>query len=345
MNAPTTRTSQSMKWLVPCQSTKIGQAPQYSMTCLWFNEGCAIGCKSCEAGKCGHIKSSVLDKCCPEQMEPTLKDPRLRTYSGFLADVAMDHTPWRAPGFAPVYDPCGIASGVPAGVNPGPINPPPIGIKQGLSMQDLPELPDVKTRWPAGSIQDVAWAINANHGGGYAYRICPKTSGAKSTETCFQKNHLKFIGNQSWIQFGDDMNNRTAIAAVRTVEGTNPAGSQWTKNPIPACGGVSGGDISKRCDKAQFEPPLADVIKGHPKYAPLDGLYGFGVPALETSVDELRFWTSRFHFNIIDKVHIPQDLPAGEYLLSFRWDAEQTPQIWTNCADVTIVKPGASILV
>ena len=40
--------------------------------------------------------------------------------------------------------------------------------------------------------------------------------------------------------------------------------------------------------------------------------------------------------NIVDRVVVPAALPAGEYLLSWRWDSEQTEQIWQNCADVTI---------
>merc|ERR1712061_256241 len=39
---------------------------------------------------------------------------------------------------------------------------------------------------------------------------------------------------------------------------------------------------------------------------------------------------------ISDHVWIPQDLPAGEYVLGWRWDCEETAQIWQNCADVTI---------
>jgi len=277
-------------------------------------------------------------------MEPTLKDPNLRTFTGALADIAMDHTPWRAPGFAPVYDSCGIASGVPAGVDPGPINPSPVGIKQGMSLQDLPKIPFVKKQWPAGSIQEAAWRFSANHGGGYAYRLCPKSEfSAKSTEACFQKHHLQFVGNQSWIQFGQDTKNRSAITAVRTSEGTNPSGSQWTKNPIPPCGGLTGGDLHTHgCNTAQFQPPLADIIKGN-KYAPVDGLYGFGAmghcipgPAGFCSLDEIKFWAERMDFAIVDKFQIPKDLPAGEYLLSWRWDSEQTPQVWTHCADITI---------
>merc|ERR1719162_2803870 len=41
-------------------------------------------------------------------------------------------------------------------------------------------------------------------------------------------------------------------------------------------------------------------------------------------------------FGIVDLVHIPEDLEPGDYVLSFRWDCEQLPQVWGNCADVTI---------
>jgi len=42
-------------------------------------------------------------------------------------------------------------------------------------------------------------------------------------------------------------------------------------------------------------------------------------------------------FSIVDKVKIPDDLPDGMYLLGWRWDTEQTYQIWQNCADVKIL--------
>ena len=80
-----------------------------------------------------------------------------------------------------------------------------------------------------------------------------------------------------------------------------------------------------------------------PQFAPpLPGLYGYGsaecfatlggncTRAQEASVRE------RFHFMIVDKVRVPRALPAGDYLLSFRYDAEQTPQVWANCADVKV---------
>jgi len=377
MTIPPTRTGVSSKTGGQCgRGFEPGKLPQYNLTCDWFNEGCSIGCKSCDGLKCGHIGVSAFGKCCPEQMEPTLHDKKLRTYKDILGFIpAYQHTPWRAPGFAPVYDPCGTAGGVATGVDPGPgANLPPPGVKQGLSGQELPEMPGVKTEWAAGSVQDVAWGINANHGGGYSYRLCKLSAdGSKATEECFQKTHLQFVGDESWIQFGDDESNRTAFPATRTSEGTNPSGSQWTKNPIAACGGPDGGGIPHSphtshswklpaCKHPQFEPILKDVIKGHPKFAPLDGLYGYGMGHC-TSItnvqkngtftpgdtgcapDEHDFWFARFNFNIVDKVQIPEDLVPGKYLLSFRWDCEQTPQIWTNCADVTITKPAAFTVV
>jgi len=39
---------------------------------------------------------------------------------------------------------------------------------------------------------------------------------------------------------------------------------------------------------------------------------------------------------IVDHVILPMDLAAGDYVLGFRWDCEETAQIWESCADVTI---------
>merc|ERR1712232_1551543 len=51
-----------------------------------------------------------------------------------------------------------------------------------------------------------------------------------------------------------------------------------------------------------------------------------------------------FLFSVVDKVRIP-DVPPGEYVVSFRWDCEQTPQIWAQCADVTIVAAKDNVVV
>ena len=35
-------------------------------------------------------------------------------------------------------------------------------------------------------------------------------------------------------------------------------------------------------------------------------------------------------------IQIPAGLPAGEYVLGWRWDCEQSNQIWQSCSDVMI---------
>jgi hypothetical protein len=41
----------------------------------------------------------------------------------------------------------------------------------------------------------------------------------------------------------------------------------------------------------------------------------------------------------VDRVAIPTDLPAGDWVLGWRWDCEQSPQVWASCSDVTITNP------
>ena len=45
---------------------------------------------------------------------------------------------------------------------------------------------------------------------------------------------------------------------------------------------------------------------------------------------------SAFDYMIVDKLKVPLDLPTGDYHLSWRWDCEETPQVWNSCADLTI---------
>ena len=45
-----------------------------------------------------------------------------------------------------------------------------------------------------------------------------------------------------------------------------------------------------------------------------------------------------FHaFAVEDELRVPRELPTGDYVLGWRWDAEMTSQVWSTCADITIV--------
>ena len=35
-------------------------------------------------------------------------------------------------------------------------------------------------------------------------------------------------------------------------------------------------------------------------------------------------------------VRVPKNLEPGEYVLSFRWDCQQTPQVWNSCANILV---------
>merc|ERR1719321_1735126 len=107
-------------------------------------------------------------------MAPTITDKKLCTYPDFFGNYKFQNTPWRAPGYSPVMSPCGIAGG---GQTRHPENGASIpggSAPQGFDGRNVPE--GVTTEWARGSAPDVAWSIVANHGGGYAYRLCPKSS-------------------------------------------------------------------------------------------------------------------------------------------------------------------------
>lgn len=152
-----------------------------------------------------------------------------------------------------------------------------------------------RTLWQAGSTVKVAWADEVNHGGGYAYRLCPAAE--EQTESCFQRNHLDFVGNTSVVHW---TNGTEVTIPARTLSvGTVPAGSQWRRNPFPT---IQVGDISK-----DFPAPCP----------------GCGSGLMND-------------YSVVDRVAVPVGIAPGEYTLSWRWDCEVTPQVWSGCADVTV---------
>ena len=251
--------------------------------------------------------------------KPTLLSPKYRTYPHVEHPGYFRNHPWFAPGSAPVDDPCGVAGGNLKGCIGGHCMKNTYGY--GAKATDFKFHYQVKeTEWVRGGIAEVAWGIVANHGGGYSYRLCklPSEGNSGLTEECFQKTPLKFVGAAQWVQYGEDVSTREEFPAVRVNIGTFPRGSQWTKNPIPACNGDDGGYFSNSsaCLKGTQFPP------------PKPGLFGFGINQLLN--------VAPFKWSIIDKVYIPEDLVPGHYVLSFRWDCEQTSQVWNTCASIKL---------
>lgn len=247
-------------------------------------------------------------------------------------------------------DPCGVTGG---GYQPGKNGNggvPPDFYHQGHNGSHVRWGHGPVTQWVAGQTYDVAWGITANHGGGYQYRLCEKSAakvGGQEAEKCFQRTPLGFANaGTQWIQWGDDDQTRLAIPAMTLTTGVVPAGSQWRRNPIPACTSIggSGGAIHTPCTGFQFTPPGEDreYPPGFPARAGKK-LGGFGAGACdsgENNCADASYAKEMFAWSIVDQVTVPKDLPPGDYVLAFRWDAEQTPQIWSGCTDLTISATG-----
>ena len=189
----------------------------------------------------------------------------------------------------------------------------------------LPKAPS-GVRWGAGSVQEVSWTIEANHGGGYHYSLC-KADSAHLDETCFQKTPLAFTGSTQLRWGGRSSPTRLENITGRFVTDTAPrggvvgelhtgivvvpAGSMWAKNPIPDYGSAPG--------LASFDPPCSAEPEACGSMAnPI-------LPPKSYDANEKCRCSGEwgpFDMDIVDRVVIPADLTPGEYVLNFRWDCE-----------------------
>merc|ERR1719265_2916415 len=120
-------------------------------------------------------------------MEPTNNDPGTRTWNVNNRSAQGDYArynPWRAPGYSIPLNGCGIASGflkggfervADGGKKSFYSSAVPDGYKAGDPGTLVPQV--TVTDWTAGSTAELQFAIDVNHGGGYQYRLCPKSAG------------------------------------------------------------------------------------------------------------------------------------------------------------------------
>ncbi len=265
-----------ISWGAPPYHPKIGPSCAAG-SCLWINQGCTIGCPNCTGAGIVWVDKPL----CSKGAEPTIafEEKQYRTVglrSMYKLNDFTKHHPWRFPGSAPVEDPCGLAGGwyttsllpwkaMNGGIAPNTV---PYGTR-GSTSSMVPKLLE-QTVWIAGGETEVAWAIHANHGGGYQYRLCPAEE--EPNEACFQRHPIDFVGDTQWLQegYGMDVNNRTEIPAV-TVPGDRvlPRGSTWRRTPIPPCNDdIADGALGTPCTTPNFEPAIPDM-------------YGFGIGACD----------------------------------------------------------------
>ena len=235
------------------------------------------------------------------QGRPTLIDPDLLTTAESIADP-LDHKgvatrPWRSPGTAPVASPCGNNQ-----------------YHSELDGLDLPPNP-AHTTWRQGEVVTVASSVFINHGGGWQWRLCPKS--ASVTEACFQEHVLDFADATQTLRFKDGHD--VVIPARHTQDG------KWARNPVPAALGEESRHNAENGTHALQSPFAVDAFEFP---MPVEGLI-----------------SSQWDFSVVETVIIPEATAPGEYLLSWRWDCEISRQVWLNCADITVVAAEEAVVV
>lgn len=306
-------------------------------SCFWFSQGCSIGCKACD-GNGSRLPN--FDHCPGERSLPIdgMILPKYRTtnidgeWMG-VSDI-WKFNPWRAPGKAPLFDPCGMAGGNYVEVfNAGAYNTT-VNAKQGdLATKVLKPRPS-GTVWKRGSVAAVRWELTAAHGGGYQFQLCPASE--ELTEECFNKIPLEYATpDQHTVRYANSSLDHT-IPATMVTEG---GGKGWMIHPIPYATSIpcdyvvqNGSHCPWHCPRCGAPWYAADgacptaCAKEHQEL-PQDVQYGKAIPSPKTFPQR---------YSIEDALKVPENIPAGDYVVRYRWDCEATSQIWTTCSDITI---------
>ena len=327
--------------------------------CLWWSQGCSIGCKQCatetygtkpitgnppQTGKAGFRK-----RYCESTFKGTLPHYAWTLNLGAVEGSEEDSyrfNPWRAPGWAPVVDPCGQAGGEYAYQRMGGDSVFTNTTNAGKGMKGSEVLKPTpranRTRWRAGSSVEVQWGVRYNHGGGYSYRLCPADE--PLTEACFQRHPLDFDRTQQVLKWNDGKTTYPMGDKAIFVDGniTYPVGSTWARNPIPrifdsklglhdpaSCPGPSTRAAGSPPGCMAFPPPCP-----WDTYA-TKGLLPCPDPAAHDNDDDdegphqngrrlrcdgngMSQCSSDWVVGVIsDHVLIPEDLPPGDYVLGW----------------------------
>ena len=142
---------------------------------------------------------------------------------------------------------------------------------------------------------------------------------------CFEANVLEFEPASQWLEYQQQSGMNVSMKVQTKTDGTAPQGSTWRWIPIPDTAQISGGGEGT-CAWEAVASFSNEQVKA--KFAE-----DFGE---EGSCDTGPKAHNPNNWQVKDKVLIPESLPVGEYLLSWRWDCYMADQVWSNCADVQI---------
>jgi hypothetical protein len=331
----------------PCTCTNGSSAGPClpAQSCLWFSQGCTIGCPC--SGNGTMSRRPNWSSCDNSTTAPTNNSPRTRSINrgaaaGSVEDV-YKYMPWRAPGTAGVPDPCGVAGGDQHGVHQA------AGgeyfetehAKAGDKGSAVLAPYFGGATWRAGQVVNASWFIQANHAGGYLYRLCRAGAPGGLTEACFAATPLPFADARTVIRTANGA--EAVVNATLLSEGTTPLGSTWKMNPVPECcpgaSDTAAGACEARghmCGSYQRDDPVESDCGNHQcgvvtslgKSTP-----AFPWPTADPSAPPTGVAPK---FAIVDALRLPADLAAGHWVLGWRWDCEETAQVWLACADITI---------
>jgi len=324
-----------------CGCTNGTDTCNNGQSCFWFSNGCTPGCKACDGN--GN-RYPNFDHCPDEEKNLRPEDILLKEY--WTGDPTWEEktsydifkfNPWRAPGKAPVFDPCGMAGGrLTEAFNAAAYNTTRYAKMGDLGTQVLKPRPS-GTVWRRGGTAKTRWQLTASHGGGYIYRLCPASESL--TEECFKRTPLEWATSTHVLRFSD----ASKDLEINATDVKYGGGIGWRRMPFP--------DV--RRDPCDYN---VTAEKGPDEHCPVFSCHGNHYAADESCPDicskhypgtpDGRKPTLPFpdpvpgigqtKFAVEDTIIVPADLPAGEYVLGWRWDCEHSSQVWNSCADITI---------
>jgi hypothetical protein len=176
------------------------------------------------------------------------------------------------------------------------------------------------------------------------------------------QNVLPFApGNSSWIRYGTLLQWGHPAAripdleiprVVVTVPSQLGPAANWARNPIPACD-LCGATVHAACvatDTANNDYQCTQACSGFNVSQCPPGMTQFAspLPGLPVGWGDTVWGPASprrgFQYSIVDHVTVPLGLETGQYLLSWRWDSEQSPQVWYVSHDHIAYVPHPSSL-
>ena len=127
-----------------------------------------------------------------------------------------------------MYDACGMAGGSPREVfNAGAYNATKYAKIGDLGSRVLPVRPS-GTVWERGSVATTRWQQTAAHGGGYIFRLCPRSE--PLTEACFRRLPLEFAEPYRHVA---RFKNSSLDRVIKATPVTDGPAKGWMRLPLP----------------------------------------------------------------------------------------------------------------